>query len=187
MSVVSARQGLEIILREIGDVLSGVRDAEVENLVHALLGAERIIVCGAGRMGLMARGFAMRLGQLGLRAWYLGDSATPGIGPRDVLVLASGSGETRTIVAVAELGCARGARLALVTARPESTLGRMAEVVVTLPGQAKTDADGPASVQPMTTLNEQCTLLLLDAIVLRLSAATGQTSDDMWARHCNLE
>lgn len=187
MSVDGARQGLEIILCEIGQALAGVRNDEVEDLVHALLSAERIIVSGAGRMGLLARGFAMRLGQIGPRAWDLGDSSTPGIGPGDLLLLTSGSGETRTIGALAELGRARGARLAVVTARPASTLGRLADVVVTLPGQAKNDAQGSASIQPMTTRNEQCLLLLLDAVVLRLVAATGQSSDDLWTRHCNLE
>jgi 6-phospho-3-hexuloisomerase len=180
-------QEIAAIRREIGGVLAGVREEDARALVGAVLAADRIVVWGAGRMGMMARAFAMRLAQLGLRGCFLGDSNTPAVGAGDLLLLASGSGQTRTVVDVAELGRARGARLAVITARPDSAVGKMADVLLVLPGQTKDDPHGPASIQPMTTLNEQCLLILLDAIVLMLMGATHQSQEDLWRRHCNLE
>src|SRR5690242_7825712 len=86
---------VETILAEIQAVLAPVDEAQVESLVGALLGARRIVVYGAGRVGMACRGFAMRLGHLGLAAYTLGDSTVPAIGPGDLLLLCSGSGETQ--------------------------------------------------------------------------------------------
>ncbi|MBI2939120.1 MAG: SIS domain-containing protein [Chloroflexi bacterium] len=175
------------ILSEISATLRQVDEAEVRRLIAAILEARHIVVFGVGRMGLVSRAFAMRLCHLGLRAYALGESTTPGIGPPDLLLLNSGSGETQTVYDVALMGQKAGARLATITARPTSRIGRLADVVVRLPGPTKVDGDGPASIQPMTTLNDQSLLLLLDAVAILLMEATRQSSDDLWRRHSNLE
>ncbi len=176
------------ILREVERVLSGVDPDEVERLVGEVLRAHTVVTAGAGRVGMAARGFAMRLGHLGRRAYALGDAAVPAIGNGDLLVVASGSGETQTIVAVAEVAKGSGARVALLTGRRDSRLGALADTVVVVPAPSKAHAvDGFASVQPMTTLNEQCLQLLFDAIVLDLMARSGESHETMWRRHSNLE
>jgi len=43
------------------------------------------------------------------------------------------------------------------------------------------------SVQPMTTLNEQCLGIFFDAVVLQMMRQMDETHDTMWARHSNLE
>jgi 6-phospho-3-hexuloisomerase len=67
-------------------------------------------------------------------------------------------------------------------------MGQIADIVVTMKAPSKVSSiDGLKSIQPMTTLNEQCLQLLFDAIVLVLMNKMNQTHDDMWARHSNLE
>ena len=178
---------IETIFQELSDVLWKVDETQVQQLLQDILTARRIVVFGVGRMGLMSRAFVMRLMHLGFNAHMVGDCTTPAVGPGDLLLLNSGSGETQTVFDVAVLGQKAGARLATITARPASRIAKLARTVVTLPGRAKTDSGGPASIQPMTTLNEQSLLLLLDAMVILLTEVTGQSLDDLSRRHCNLE
>lgn len=176
------------ILNEISTVLETVKDKEIEVFADQILQSNKIVVCGAGRVGMAIRGFGMRLGHLGMQAFTLGDSTVPSIAEGDLLIVASGSGETQTIYDIAVLSKKNKAKLALVTGRPESRMGLVADIVVTMKAPSKVSSvDGFKSIQPMTTLNEQSLNILFDAVVLVLMKKMNQTHDDMWARHSNLE
>ena len=130
----------------------------------------------------------MRLAQLGFRGYALNEPTTPAIGPGDLLILASGSGETQTIYDVAVLGKQAGAKLALITARPDSRIGQLADLIVRFSVPTKLGTEpGLRSIQPMTTVSDQSLLVLYDIVVLLLMEASRQTSDDLWHRHRNLE
>lgn len=179
---------IAIILQEIETVLSKVDNDQVEKLIDEILGAQKIVVCGAGRVGMAIRGFGMRLGHLGLQAYTLGDSTVPGIGEGDLLIVASGSGETQTIFDLVSIASKNKSKIAAITGSPESRIGQLADVIVKITAPSKTKAvDNFISVQPMTTLNEQCLGLFFDAVSLKLMDRMGETHDSMWARHSNLE
>ena len=176
------------VLAEIRTVLESADDASMARLVEAVLQANRIVVHGAGRVGIVCSAFAMRLAQMGFRSHMLGEPTTPAIGGGDILLLCSGSGETQTVYQVALLAKQHGARIVLITARPESRIGRLADVVVPLSAPTKLgSSQGPPSIQPMTTVAEQSLMIFLDMVVLLLMRATQQTSEDLWRRHRNLE
>ena len=176
------------VLKEIDSVLKSVSQDEADALVKAILSAKRIVLAGAGRVGFAVRGFAMRLAHLGLSAFALGDATVPGMKSGDLLVVASGSGETQTILDIVERAKQDGARIALITGNPDSRMGHLADFVVKIPAPSKTKAvAGMVSVQPMTTLNEQCLGIFFDTIVLQLMRTLGETHDTMWERHSNLE
>ena len=184
----SAQALVELVLSEIKGVLTTVSDDSVQRFVDAILQANRIVVHGAGRMGIMSTAFAMRLAQLGFQSYVLGEPTTPAIGEGDLLILGSSSGETQIVYEVAVLGKQTGARLALITARADSRIGRLADQTVQLSMPTKLGtATETSSIQPMVTLAEQSLLLFLDISVLLLMKATHQTSEDLWKRHCNLE
>ena len=177
-----------IILQEIETVLSKVDNNQAERLIDEILEAQKIVVCGAGRVGMAIRGFGMRLGHLGLQAYTLGDSTVPGIGEGDLLIVASGSGETQTIFDLVSIASKNKSKIAAITGSPESRIGQLADVIVKITAPSKTKAvDNFISVQPMTTLNEQCLGLFFDAVSLKLMDRMGETHDSMWARHSNLE
>lgn len=178
----------QAILQEISTVLSQTNPADVNHLLTELLSAHTIVLAGAGRVGLATRGFAMRLAHLGLRAHALGDATVPAIGPSDLLLVASGSGETQTIYDITVLAHQGRARIALITGNPRSRMGQLARTIVTIKAPSKTQhIPGLTSLQPMTTLNEQCLTIFFDTVVLLLMSRTGQTSDNLWTRHSNLE
>ena len=179
---------IQTILKEISTVLAKVDEGSIQLFISEILQAKKIVSIGAGRVGMAVRGFTMRLGHLGLAAHMVGDSTVPAVGIGDLFLVASGSGETQTIFDLVTIAKKNGCRIALITGNPTSRMGQIADVIVQLSAPSKTKSiEGFNSVQPMTTLNEQCLAVLFDAIVLALMQKMNETHDTMWARHSNLE
>ena len=188
VQMLSAQSLVEPVLAEIRTMLGSIADHEVQALLEAILQADKIVLYGAGRMGIMSSALAMRLAHLGLRSHLLGDATTPGVGRGDLLILSSSSGETQTVYDVARLGKAHSARLALITARADSRIGRLADLLVQYRAPTKLGTPGGVhSIQPMTTVAEQGLLIFFDIVVLLLMTATNQSAEDLWRRHRNLE
>ena len=81
-----------------------------------------------------------------------------------------------------------GARTLVVTAQPDGPAPTAADVVIVLPAQTMADDTGaPASMLPMGTLFEWLALAFCDLLALRLRERTGQTLEEIRARHTNLE
>ena len=101
----------------------------------------------------------------------------------------SASGETVTAVLTANAAHAAGGKVAVLTSRRESTLGRLADLRVVIPAPVREQSvDEPVTtIQPMGSLFEQSLLLLLDTIVLMLKDRLRQDDATMMARHSNLE
>ncbi|AWB45629.1 6-phospho-3-hexuloisomerase [Paenibacillus sp. CAA11] len=175
------------ILEELEQTLTQVSEADAEGLVQAILSADQVFTAGAGRSGLMMKAFAMRLMQMGIHAYVVGETVTPSLGNQDLLILGSGSGETKGLVAMAEKAKALGGELALLTIVPESTLAGLADKLVVLEAATKDQSGGSASLQPMASRFEQSMLLMLDAIILRLMEIKGLGTQMMYGRHANLE
>jgi 6-phospho-3-hexuloisomerase len=106
----------------------------------------------------------------------------------DLLIIGSGSGETKTLVAIAEKAKRIGGTIAAVTISPESTIGRLADIVVKIPGAPKDQTMGDyRTIQPMGSLFEQTMLLFYDALILRFMEKKGLDSNKMYGKHANLE
>ena len=190
----SFRDTSALILNEIRTCLFRIDEAQIEALVNALQRARRILLVGAGRMGLVLSSFCMRLGHLGLDAHMVGTVTCPPIGEGDLLLVASSSGETPTVREVVRKASAAGAEIATITATPDSTIAELATLVLDLEAPAsleEDDRDSNLSVltsrQPMKTLFEQSLFLLLESLVLQLMERTGQDAGDLAKRHANLE
>ena len=56
-----------------------ISDEDVRGFITELLNAKRIYVMGAGRSGLVAKAFAMRLMHLGMHAYVVGETITPAL------------------------------------------------------------------------------------------------------------
>lgn len=181
---------LKTILGELTSNQRWIDDAQLDELADAILAANHVFLSGTGRSGVAIRGFANRLMHLGFSASMVGDVTSPHTSKGDLLIVGSGSGRTESLVALGKTAQASGVSVALVTMDADSILGRMADVVVVLPGaspKVRGEVRQVASVQPMGSAFEQITALTFDAVVLELMERTGQTSDDMFARHADLE
>ncbi len=177
------------ILDELGETVGHVCNNSAEKLVDAIMDAQTVFVAGAGRSGLAMKSFAMRLMHIGFETYVVGETVTPSITNKDVLLIGSGSGSTSSLVTSANKAEAIGATICLVTIDENSPIGKLADVVLTLPAPSpKVNRDlGFRSVQPMGSLFEQSLLLILDAIILLLMEKTGKTPESMFNRHANLE
>jgi len=177
------------LMDEVAGVLERVDSGEVERLVEAIIRAQRLFLAGRGRSGLMMDAFAIRLTHLDIPCHVVGESTTPSLQAGDVLLVGSGSGETVTAILTAEKARDNGGTIAVLTARPESVLGRMADLQVVLPAPVREESriQPEATIQPMGSLFEQSLLFLLDAIVLMLKDRLRADEQAMLARHSNLE
>jgi 6-phospho-3-hexuloisomerase len=180
-------------LDELTRLLEGAFPVAQEHLGELLSSARRVFVAGQGRSGLVLRMFAMRLMQLGMETFVVGDATTPAIQPGDLLVVFSGSGETEGVVRVGRQAKAAGARVAVITSQPASSLARLADHLTILPGETpKVTAEMSGgcyrnSQMPLASALEQAALLFLDCLVAWLAEQKGQDNAAMMARHANLE
>jgi len=178
------------ILGELRRSLESIDPARAESFADEILAADRVFVCGAGRSLLMVRGLAMRLMQIGFDAYVVGETITPAIGPGDLLIVGSGSGETGALKLMAEKAKKFGARLALITINPDSTIGRLADCVVRIAAATTKGAGvGISSFQPGANMFEQSLLLFCDAAVIRIIEKKDirNTNAELMRRHANLE
>ena len=83
---------VEQVKAEIDKVLALVDESQLDDVEPLLTKDKRIFVLGAGRSGLMARAFAMRLMHIGYTPYVIGETITPSVQAGDVLVAVSGSG-----------------------------------------------------------------------------------------------
>ena len=176
------------ILAELSRTLAEVPPEQGEELAEMILRAKRIFAAGAGRSGLAARAFAMRLMHMGLSAYVCGETATPSLQAGDLFLAVSGSGNTATLLCMAEKAKKLGAQLATVTTRPDGAIGRLADLTIRIPAPTRDRPEKDfTSIQPMGSLFEQSCQLFLDAVVLRLMEKQGSSADEMSGRHANLE
>ncbi|TXK80600.1 6-phospho-3-hexuloisomerase [Paenibacillus sp. N3.4] len=176
------------IIQELQIAAKQLDEDQAEKLVERITQSGKIFVAGAGRSGLMMRALAMRLMHLGIQAYVVGESVTPSLSAQDLLIIGSGSGETSSLLSMAEKAKNLGASVAAVTIFPESSIGRLADHVVKLPGSPKDPLHRAYStIQPMGSLFEQTLLLFADALILMLMEKEGYSNETMYGRHANLE
>ncbi len=173
---------------EVGAVLARTKAEAVDSMCAEILRAHRIACYGVGREGLMMKALAMRLMHLGLDAHVVGDMTTPPVAGGDLLIASAGPGSFSTVLALLGVARGAGARTMVVTAQPGGQTPQKADVVIELPAQTMADDRGrQRSLLPMGSLYEAAQLIFFDLISIALREKTGQTSEQMRARHTNLE
>jgi len=178
------------ILEEISRTIDSADMTATPELLDVIGKAKRVFVTGAGRSGLMMRSFAMRLMQIGVDTYVVGETTTPQIERGDVLVVGSGSGQTGGPVSFANIARHAGGRVVAITAAAKSPLRELAEIVVTLPAptpKSSNNHDVPPSVQPLGSLFEQMLLIYVDALIIMLMETMGVDADTLMSRHTRLE
>jgi len=184
------KNNLTDILDELRRYSERIDNQQLRQYINEIAAAKRIFIAGTGRSGLIIRAFAMRLMHLGKDVHVLGNVTAPRAEAGDLLLIGSGSGETKSMVYTAEKAKSCGMRLALNTMDINSTLAKMADVVIVLPGvspKIKNNAGKITSIQPMASSYEQLSLLVYDGIIMELMEKLGQTDVEMFKRHANIE
>ena len=196
---------MEIMKTSINAILDNIQNAEeyldensIDKFEDIIIESKNVFVTGAGRSGLAAKAFAMRLMHLGVSAYVVGETISPAIYEDDCIIAISGSGETNTIVSASEIAKNRGSKVLVVTSYPNSTLGNLADSILLVKGRTKKEVDDEnymkrqihgnyTSLTPLGTAFELTTLVFLDAIVSELMEKMHQTESDLKAKHTVLE
>jgi 6-phospho-3-hexuloisomerase len=163
-------------------------EGNMQAMVAELARAARVVCYGVGREGLMMRAVAMRLYHMGLDAHVVGDMSCPPVGPGDLLIVSAGPGGFSTVNGLISVARGAGARVACVTAQPQGTAPRAADLVFHIPAQTMAnDQGGATSILPMGSLFEGAQYLAFELLILALRDHLGVAPEAMRARHTNLE
>lgn len=183
------RRLYQIILEEHRRVFEAQDEADLEKLMSAIIQAKRVFVFGAGREGIAARSFAMRIMHLGKETHWLLDDTTPGMQPDDLLIMVNGSGKIGYIDYFLDQAHKTHARVAVITGAPHERTPLEADVAVFVPAAVYKGEDPRVipSVQPMGNLFEQHLFLLFDIVVMMLEKRLSLTHAQMESRHRNIE
>jgi 6-phospho-3-hexuloisomerase len=192
-------------MKEISEFALRAADAidlsEVDKMAEVLINVYRTkrkaLVMGAGRSGLVGKAFAMRLLHLGFNSYVLGETIVPSVSSGDVAIAISGSGRTGLIVEAADASKKVGTYVIAITTYPESPLGKIADLVVRIPGRSKiSKMDDYFARQilglheplaPLGTLFEDTAMLFLDGVIYYLMIKLNVTEEEMRSRHANVE
>jgi arabinose-5-phosphate isomerase len=150
-------------------------------LIYACSG--RVVVTGMGKSGHIGDKIAATLASTGTPAFFLhaAEASHGDIGmitPADVLLALSNSGETAELIALLPVIKRLNVGLVALTGKPQSTLGRAADVVldVSVPKEAC-----PLNLAP--TASTTATLAMGDALAVALLDARGFTEEDFARSH----
>jgi 6-phospho-3-hexuloisomerase len=164
--------------------LKQVPRGSIDALTDHIRQTRAVILFGRGRSGAMARAFATRLGHLGFRAFFVGETSTPPVTQDDLVLLVSGSGETFSVTLTAQIASGMGARVVCITATEDSTLAELSDLVIHLTSSKGEDQSRYA---PLGTSFEFAVHLLFDAVCAELMARMGETEASLQKRHATLE
>jgi 6-phospho-3-hexuloisomerase len=190
-------ESMNLIADHIKKVASKLDTGSVTLLVKDIMDFQKIFLMGAGRSGLAAKAFAMRLMHLGFNVYVVGETTTPAVCSKDLIIGVSGSGETPSIAKLGGIVKKIGSRLAVITSNKESTLGSISDIVIIIPGRPKENIIyedyheqrmmGYPQLAPLGTLFEISALVFLDAVISELMVRTGASEAELKKRHTVFE
>ncbi|MBS7539989.1 KpsF/GutQ family sugar-phosphate isomerase [Ancylobacter lacus] len=186
-SLAAIRRTLDIEadgIKALHAALDGPLGPAMEAALDALFGARgRVIVTGMGKSGHIGRKLAATFASTGTPALFLhaAEAAHGDLGmvtADDVLVALSWSGETAELGEIVRYARRFSVPLIAVTSRPESTLGKAADILLALP---KVTEACPNGLAPTTSTLVQ--LALGDALAVALLERRGFSASDFHVFH----
>jgi 6-phospho-3-hexuloisomerase len=188
---------MEKLTQKIEEQLRAIDQKSIDLFIESLTTAKRIFIVGAGRSGLVARSFGMRLMHLGFTVYVVGEVITPAIGKDDLLIVVSGSGQTLSPVVAATIAKEKGVKIIGITSNPESDIGKLSDTIVQIKGRRSEDVKRDYDARqltgnhepltPLGTLFELATMVFLDSIIDELMLRYRKSEDELRKLHADLE
>jgi 6-phospho-3-hexuloisomerase len=177
------------ILEELSWTMELIDWRQVKDMLKEISLAARIFVYGAGRSGLIIRSFGERLMHIGFEFHIIGEISCPPLGRGDLLLVCTGSGKTKPVLAVCQAARGLGVRIGAVTAAaPGAPVLDLADRVVSLKvPETKPEFFPPPLFQPMGSPFEQAAFLLCESMAIDLIQDRAVPSGDIARRHANIE
>lgn len=173
------KESSDYIVESIRKTLEGPIEG-TDEFVDMLIGSRRIFVYGVGRSGLIAKAFSIRLVQMGLEVYFIGETITPIVEEGHMVIIVSYTGETMSAIQTANIVRRVGAKVVAITAHNHSKLAGASNLVLEIHPPKDEERKRLA---PLGTVFEDATLVYLDSIVATLMDKLGQSEGAMRKRH----
>ena len=177
------RRALTLASQSLQGAASTLGDS-FEEALGALAGAKgNVVVTGVGKSAHIAAKIAATLNSTGTRSLFLhaGEALHGDVGAvnaEDVILCLSKSGGSEEVIQLLPTLTDRGCRIVAMTARPDSSLGKAADVVLDVTVEEEAC---PFDLAPTTSTSLQ--LALGDALAMALMARNGFQPDDFAKNH----
>jgi len=178
-------KSIEYIQKKIREILEKISEENIEKVKKLFFQSNRIFVYGAGRSGLVAKAFAIRLVHLGFQTFVIGETISAPVTKGDLVLIVSGSGETIPAVMTAEIAHKIGAKVVSITAKKKSEIAKYADVTLFI--SSSCDEEERKKYAPLGTLFEASVWILLDGLIADLMDSKNETEEDMRSRHATLQ
>ena len=136
------RKAEQIHLRNTSLTYQMVNVAVLSQAVEEICAGRRIHLFGVGASGLLAMDFLYKSSRIGIPAFYHSDVHTnlataSLLGPEDIVIAISYSGETLETVLAARAAKERGSKVIAITQANRNTLSRLADYPLYIPGEER--------------------------------------------------
>jgi len=179
------RDSIGYIQRKIREILEQVSEEDIRKVKTLFFQSNRIFIYGAGRSGLVAKAFAIRLVHLGFQTFVIGETISAPVTRGDLVIIVSGSGETIPAVMTAEIAHKIGAKVVSITAKKRSEIAKFADVTLFI--SSSCSEEERKKYAPLGTLFEASVWILLDGLIADLMDSKNETEEDMRSRHATLQ
>ena len=161
------RKAEQIHLRNTSLTYQMVNVSVLSQAVEEICAGRRIHLFGVGASGLLAMDFLYKSSRIGIPAFYHADVHTnlataALLGPEDIVIAISYSGETLDTVLAAEAARERGSKIIAITQANRNTLSHLADYPLYIPGE-----EPELRVGAMTSRTSG--LLILDLLFLGIA------------------
>lgn len=188
-----------LIVGEIGNILSEVKVKQTDNLIKQIILAERVFLVAIGRVNLSLQCFGKRLSHLGFKIELVGSLTEKPATKKDLLIVASGSGESIIPLHITKKAKKIGCKILHITSAKKSSIRKLANYVVELNAPIKktksivkdslSDSASKTknSIQPMSTLFDQALHIYGDIVSVQIIEKLKLNKINLWKNHANLE
>ena len=191
----------EIILKEISEVILNIDEKQTDDLIIQIIKSKRIFLIAIGRVSLALQCFGKRLSHLGFKIELVGSLTEKPATKKDLLIVASGSGESIIPLNIAMKAKKIGCKILHITSAKKSSIRDLADYVVEIKSPVKPKSIGPEekeslfdsasktkkSLQPMSTIFDQVLHIYGDLVALKIINKMKINKIDLWKFHANLE
>ncbi len=165
-----------------------ISEKAAKDFIQRIRNAESIFFSAQGRSGFILRCFCMRLMHLGYRVYFCGETITPAITGKDLLIVLSGSGDTPSTLEAVKSAKQHSAETYGILGNIDSGIGSMVNRSLHIPGTTKLCRAGePESLQMAGSLFEQSAFLFLEAVVLKIYQTRKKDIGSVSPRHAVIE
>ncbi len=175
------KERLNSVLAEYRDAFELLNSTAISEFSKEILNSNRVFIVAAGRTRCVTEMFAMRLSQAGITTYMVGEVTTPVARKDDLLIAASGSGETKSVLTLVERAKEGGVKIFSLTNSSESRLSKISDMTLLTPKKPIN------SKQILGSFSETCLLLILDQAIECILKDSGKTEDDLASNHANIE